>query len=71
MFAFESQVYSFGYEQLASVLLVSLSSLEMKVKNSWHRPQIIVVTALIAVGIIIMVAIAVVQHKPLNQKYKV
>ncbi|XP_053495991.1 ectonucleoside triphosphate diphosphohydrolase 1 isoform X1 [Ictalurus furcatus] len=43
---------------------------EMKVKNSWHRPQIIVVTALIAVGIIIMVAIAVVQHKPLNQKYK-
>ncbi|KAB5555615.1 hypothetical protein PHYPO_G00036200 [Pangasianodon hypophthalmus] len=43
---------------------------EMKVKNPWHRAQIIFVATVIAVGIIIMVAIAVVQHKPLHQKYK-
>lgn len=43
----------------------------MKIKNPWHRPKIIFIAAFIAVGIIIMVAIAVVQNKPLLQKYKV
>ncbi|KAF7705393.1 ectonucleoside triphosphate diphosphohydrolase 1 [Silurus meridionalis] len=43
---------------------------EIKVKNPWHRRQIIIVTAIIAVGIIIMVSIGVVQNKPLHQKYK-
>ncbi|KAM9462610.1 ectonucleoside triphosphate diphosphohydrolase 1 isoform 2-T3 [Clarias gariepinus] len=43
---------------------------EMKVKNPWHKPKIICIACIIAVGIIIMVAIAVVQHKPPQQKYK-
>ncbi|KAF5906382.1 ectonucleoside triphosphate diphosphohydrolase 1 isoform X1, partial [Clarias magur] len=43
---------------------------EIKMKNPWHKPKIICITCFIAVGIIIMVAIAVVQHKPLQQKYK-
>ncbi|KAK2866461.1 hypothetical protein Q7C36_002517 [Tachysurus vachellii] len=43
---------------------------EMKVKNPWHRPHIFLVAFGISVGIIIMVAIAVVQNKPLHQKYK-
>lgn len=43
---------------------------EMKVKNPWHRPHIILVAAVIAAGIIIMVAIAIMQNKPLQQKYK-
>ncbi|XP_058262831.1 ectonucleoside triphosphate diphosphohydrolase 1 isoform X2 [Hemibagrus wyckioides] len=44
--------------------------MEMKVKNPWHRPHIFLATAGIAAAIIIMVAIAVVQNKPLQQKYK-
>ncbi|KAK3529569.1 hypothetical protein QTP70_031988 [Hemibagrus guttatus] len=43
---------------------------EMKVKNPWHRPHIFLATTGIAVAIIIMVSIAVVQNKPLHQKYK-
>ncbi|XP_060795952.1 ectonucleoside triphosphate diphosphohydrolase 1 isoform X2 [Neoarius graeffei] len=42
----------------------------MKVKNPWHRAQIVCIAVVIAVAIIIMVAIAVVQNKPLHQKYK-
>ncbi|XP_016360268.1 ectonucleoside triphosphate diphosphohydrolase 1-like isoform X1 [Sinocyclocheilus anshuiensis] len=42
----------------------------VKVKNPWHRPVVIFLAAVIIVGIIIMVAISVVQNKPLHQKYK-
>lgn len=45
--------------------------LEVKVKNPWHRPLVIFLAAVITVGIITMVAISVVQNKPLHQKYKV
>nr|XP_005156383.1 ectonucleoside triphosphate diphosphohydrolase 1 isoform X1 [Danio rerio] len=43
---------------------------EVKVKNPWHRPVVIFLMAVVAVGIVIMVSISVVQHKPLPQKYK-
>ncbi|KAJ8386576.1 hypothetical protein AAFF_G00169020 [Aldrovandia affinis] len=44
---------------------------EMKEKNPWHRPLIIFIAILIALGIIALVATAVVQNKPLQpQKYK-
>uniref|UniRef100_A0A672KYQ7 Ectonucleoside triphosphate diphosphohydrolase 1 n=1 Tax=Sinocyclocheilus grahami TaxID=75366 RepID=A0A672KYQ7_SINGR len=41
---------------------------KVKVKNPWYRPVIIFLAAVIIVGI--MVAISVVQYKPLHQKYK-
>ncbi|XP_022524656.2 ectonucleoside triphosphate diphosphohydrolase 1 isoform X1 [Astyanax mexicanus] len=44
--------------------------LEMKAKNPWHRPRIIFITVLFVIGIVSMVAIGVVQNKPLQQKYK-
>ncbi|XP_043109437.1 ectonucleoside triphosphate diphosphohydrolase 1 isoform X2 [Puntigrus tetrazona] len=43
---------------------------EVKVKNAWHRPAIIFLATVITFGIITMVAISVVQNKPLHQKYK-
>ncbi|KAG7492525.1 hypothetical protein MATL_G00014900 [Megalops atlanticus] len=43
---------------------------EMKEKNPWHRPVIICITVFIAMGVITLVAMAVVQNKPLHQKYK-
>ncbi|XP_030630197.1 ectonucleoside triphosphate diphosphohydrolase 1 [Chanos chanos] len=43
---------------------------EMKVKNPWHRPVIILIIVLIAIGIVVMVATAIIQNKPLHQKYK-
>ncbi|TRY85417.1 hypothetical protein DNTS_016100 [Danionella cerebrum] len=49
---------------------IPLSLAHVKVKNPWHRPVVIVLVAFIAVGIITMVSISVVQHKPLPQKYK-
>ncbi|XP_016107049.1 ectonucleoside triphosphate diphosphohydrolase 1-like isoform X1 [Sinocyclocheilus grahami] len=42
----------------------------VKVKNPWHRPVVIFLAAVIIVGIIIMVAISVIQNKPLHQKCK-
>ncbi|KAL6475383.1 hypothetical protein MHYP_G00164230 [Metynnis hypsauchen] len=43
---------------------------EMKTKNPWHRPWIICISVFFVVGIIAMVVVAVVQNKPLHQKYK-
>ncbi|XP_056124786.1 ectonucleoside triphosphate diphosphohydrolase 1 isoform X1 [Rhinichthys klamathensis goyatoka] len=43
---------------------------EVKVKNPWHRPAFIFLTAFIILGIVIMVSISVVQNKPLPKKYK-
>lgn len=43
---------------------------EVKVRNPWHRPLVIFLAAVITVGIITMVAISIVQNKPLHQKYK-
>ncbi|XP_076855560.1 ectonucleoside triphosphate diphosphohydrolase 1 [Brachyhypopomus gauderio] len=43
---------------------------EMKVKNPWHRPAIIIIAVFITLGIIMMVTIGVVQNKPPHQKYK-
>ncbi|ROI81863.1 Ectonucleoside triphosphate diphosphohydrolase 1, partial [Anabarilius grahami] len=42
----------------------------VKVKNPWHRSVVILLTAFIILGIIIMVSISVVQNKPLVKKYK-
>ncbi|XP_056627541.1 ectonucleoside triphosphate diphosphohydrolase 1 [Triplophysa dalaica] len=43
---------------------------EVQVKNPCHRPLFLILTAVIAVGIITVVSISVVQNKPLLQKYK-
>ncbi|KAJ8264738.1 hypothetical protein GJAV_G00153420, partial [Gymnothorax javanicus] len=42
----------------------------MKEKSPWHRPLIIFITFLIVLGIIALVTTAVVQNRPLHQKYK-
>ncbi|XP_072523971.1 ectonucleoside triphosphate diphosphohydrolase 1 isoform X2 [Salminus brasiliensis] len=42
----------------------------MKAKNPWHRPWIICIAVLFALGVIAMVVVGVVQNKPLHQKYK-
>ncbi|XP_050980890.1 ectonucleoside triphosphate diphosphohydrolase 1 isoform X2 [Labeo rohita] len=44
--------------------------MEVKVQNPWHRPVVIFLAGVITGGIIIMVAISVIQYKPLPQKYK-
>ncbi|XP_057215187.1 ectonucleoside triphosphate diphosphohydrolase 1 isoform X2 [Triplophysa rosa] len=44
--------------------------MEVQVKNPCHRPVFIILTAVIAVGIIIVVSISVVQNKRISQKYK-
>ncbi|XP_059387103.1 ectonucleoside triphosphate diphosphohydrolase 1-like isoform X2 [Carassius carassius] len=46
------------------------SNFDVKVKNPWYRPVVIFLAAVITVAIIIMVAISVVQNKPLKQKCK-
>ncbi|KAF7667142.1 hypothetical protein LDENG_00077010 [Lucifuga dentata] len=43
---------------------------EMKEKNPWHTPVTIIITVIGVIAIVALVTVAVVQNKPLLQKYK-
>ncbi|KAM6951410.1 ectonucleoside triphosphate diphosphohydrolase 1 [Aplochiton taeniatus] len=43
---------------------------EMKDKNPWHRPATILITVLGVIAIVALVTVAVLQNKPLVQKFK-
>lgn len=44
---------------------------EMKGKNPWHSPVAIVIALVAVIAIVALVTVAVLQNKPLHQKYKV
>lgn len=44
---------------------------EMKEKNPWHTPVTIIITVIGVIAIVTLVTVAVLQNKPLEQKYKV
>lgn len=67
----KSETETEAFKKVQVFNLLSLFSLfKTKGKNSWNRP-VAIFLAVIAAVIIIMVAISVVQNKPLHQKYKV
>lgn len=43
---------------------------EMKEKNPWHTPVTIIITVIGVIAIVALVTVAVLQNKPLHQKYK-
>ncbi|KAI9546857.1 hypothetical protein NQZ68_022802 [Dissostichus eleginoides] len=59
---------------LQSVSLLSSSDLtccpEMKEKNPWHTPVTIIITVIGVIAIVALVTVAVLQNRPLPQKYK-
>lgn len=44
---------------------------EMKEKNPWHTPVTIIITVIGVIAIVALVTVAVLQNRPLAQKYKV
>lgn len=44
---------------------------EMKEKNPWHSPVAIIITVIGVIVIVALVIVAVLQNRPLAQKYKV
>ncbi|KAG7507460.1 ectonucleoside triphosphate diphosphohydrolase 1 isoform X2 [Solea senegalensis] len=43
---------------------------EMKEKNHWHKPVTIIITVIGVMAIVALVTVAVLQNRPLSQKYK-
>ena len=43
----------------------------MKEKNPWHTPVTIIITVIGVIAIVALVTVAVLQNRPLLQKYKV
>ena len=64
-----------GKPSLLSFLSVCLSFpptlTEMKEKNPWHKPVTIIITVIGVIAIVALVTVAVLQNRPLPQKYKV
>lgn len=44
---------------------------EMKGKNPWNTPATIIITVIAVIAIVALVTVAVLQNRPLQQKYKV
>uniref|UniRef100_A0A3P8VJD1 Ectonucleoside triphosphate diphosphohydrolase 1 n=1 Tax=Cynoglossus semilaevis TaxID=244447 RepID=A0A3P8VJD1_CYNSE len=49
---------------------IEVDNRDMKEKNPWHRPVTIIITVIGVIAIVALVTVAVLQNKPLSQKYK-
>lgn len=53
-----------------SVKFIEVDNREMKEKNSWHTPVTIIISVIGVIAIVALGTVAVLQNRPLSQKYK-